>query len=108
MATKDKAAGAAPVLHKLREVYAFMTENNLETVEIDEPGLKLRLVRRAPPAPAQIPVPVFAMGTGAPQEGGRAPLTQGPAPEPGMPAGAVALKSGMMGIFYRADRKSVV
>ncbi|MCX5794416.1 MAG: acetyl-CoA carboxylase [Elusimicrobia bacterium] len=90
------------VLPKLKEVYGFMTENNLETVEVEEPGLKLRLVRRAAVAPAQVPVPVFVGGTGA------APASAAPAApvEAGMPAGCSAVKSSMMGIFYRAPTPS--
>ena len=111
MAAKEPAAAKPPrdaedqVLPKLKEVYGFMTDNNLDTVEIEEPGLKLRLVRRTAPAPAQVPVPVFVGGGAAPAAaaGGAAAAA---AAEAAMPAGAAAVKSSMMGIFYRAPSPS--
>jgi acetyl-CoA carboxylase biotin carboxyl carrier protein len=113
MAAKDSTAKQDPsdgVLPKLKEVYGFMTEHNLETVEVDEPGLKLRLVRRAAPAPAQVPVPIFVGAPGGAAPGGQAFSAPGggggPAAEAAMPAGCVAIKSSMMGIFYRAPTPS--
>ncbi len=110
MAVKDKSAtpggsvasGAdgSPALAKLKEVYGFMREHELDAVEIDEPGLKLRLVRRAAPAPAPVPVPVFTAGAPAPQS--MAAIEAAPA----LPPGAVAVKASMMGIFYRAATPS--
>ncbi|HAM34939.1 MAG TPA: acetyl-CoA carboxylase, biotin carboxyl carrier protein [Elusimicrobia bacterium] len=88
---------------RLKEVYGFMTENNLDTVEIDEPGFKLRLVRRKAPAHIAVPVAVAAGAVAAAQTAAIQPAAQ---PEPGMPAGAVAVKSSMMGIFYRASSPS--
>ncbi|MDD5629326.1 MAG: acetyl-CoA carboxylase, biotin carboxyl carrier protein [Elusimicrobia bacterium] len=94
------------VLPKLKEVYGFMTEHQLDTVEVEEPGLKLRLVRRAAPAPAQVPVPVFAAGMGLPPPAGSpSPSPQGVGAE-AMPANCIAVKSSMMGIFYRAPTPS--
>ncbi|MFA6003126.1 MAG: acetyl-CoA carboxylase [Elusimicrobiota bacterium] len=75
-----------------------MTENRLDTIEIEEPALKMRLVRRRDPA--QIPVPVF---TGGPAPAAR-PANQ-PA-EAAMPSGVTAVRSSMMGIFYRAPTPS--
>ncbi len=95
------------VLPKLKEVYGFMTEHNLETIEVEEPGLKLRLVRRAAPAPAQVPVPIFVGGAAqlqAPSGEGRATSASGG--DGPMPVGCVAVKSSMMGIFYRAPTPS--
>ena len=110
MAAKDSTAKQDPsdgVLPKLKEVYGFMTQHDLETVEVDEPGLKLRLVRRSAPAPAPVPVPVFTAGLGLPSPaGGLSPLPQGIGAEPAMPQGCVAIKSSMMGIFYRAPTPS--
>lgn len=92
---------AAAGLSRLKALYGFMTENGLDTVEIDEPGLKMRLVRRAAAAP--VPVPVFAPG--ALPAG--APAGAVPAAEPaGPPDGCAAVKSSMMGIFYRAPSPS--
>ena len=111
MAAKDTAAKRDPsdgVVPRLKEVYGFMTEHNLDTVEVEEPGLKLRLVRRASLPPAQVPVPVFVGGAaasmGSPSlAGGGSPLPQG---AEAIPAGCVAVKSSMMGIFYRAPTPS--
>jgi acetyl-CoA carboxylase biotin carboxyl carrier protein len=94
------------VLPKLKEVYGFMTEHNLDTLEVEEPGLKFRLVRRTAPAPAQVPVPIFVGGAAQPQapsSEGRTANASGEAP---MPQGCVAVKSSMMGIFYRASSPS--
>lgn len=89
-----------PILTKLQGVYGFMTENRLDTVEVEEPGLKMRLVRRRDPA--QIPVPVFAGG--APAATPAAPAAQ--TAEAAAPAGVAAVRSSMMGIFYRAPTPS--
>ncbi len=107
MAGKDTARKNDPsdgVVPRLKEVYGFMTENNLDTVEVEEPGLKLRLVRRAAVAPAQVPVPVF-VGGAAPAAAGAGAPAAAPA-EAGMPANCSAVKSSMMGIFYRAPTPS--
>jgi len=113
MAAKDAVVKQDPtdgVLPKLKEVYGFMTEHNLETLEVEEPGLKLRLVRRAALAPAQVPVPIFvgaAASMGSPSlAGGSSPLPQGAPAEASMPPGCLAVKSSMMGIFYRAPTPS--
>jgi acetyl-CoA carboxylase biotin carboxyl carrier protein len=110
MAAKDTTSKQDPsngVLPKLKEVYGFMTEHNLETVEVDEPGLKLRLVRRAAPAPAQVPVPVFIGGAAQPAVPSGEGRTAGASGDQGlMPQGCVAIKSSMMGIFYRAPTPS--
>jgi len=109
MAAKETTAKHDPsdgVVPRLKEVYGFMTEHDLDTVEVEEPGLKLRLVRRAALAPAQVPVPIF-VGGAQPQapsgEGRTASASGGDGP---MPVGCVAVKSSMMGIFYRAPTPS--
>lgn len=96
------------VLPQLRELYAFMTEHNLDTVEVSEPELRLRLVRRAALAPAAVPVPVHigaaaAAAPSGPSRGGGPLPAEGDGP---LPQGAAAVKSGMMGIFYRAPSPS--
>lgn len=106
MTKKSAAAPKAPsngVLPKLKEVYEFMTHNNLEAVELDEPGMHLKMVRRRAQAPAPVPVPVMMAGT-APAA---APAAQAPAAAPAsdVPAGT-PIKSTMMGIFYRAASPS--
>jgi acetyl-CoA carboxylase biotin carboxyl carrier protein len=98
-AKRDPSDG---VVSKLKGVYGFMTEHNLDTVEVEEPGLRLRLVRRAAVAPAQVPVPVF-VGGAVPAAAGAAPAA---AAEAGIPANCLPVKSSMMGIFYRAPSPS--
>ncbi|MBI5629599.1 MAG: acetyl-CoA carboxylase, biotin carboxyl carrier protein [Elusimicrobia bacterium] len=98
--------GALP---KLKGLYDFMVEHNLETLELDDPGTHVRLVRRRAASPAPIPVPVpmagiapgpsaGAAGHGGPS--GNALAAMGP------PPGAAAVKASMMGIFYRAASPS--
>jgi len=101
MAPKDSSAAVLP---RLKEVYGFMTENNLDALEIEEPGLKLRMVRRAAPAPAPVPVPVFVGGAPTAQPAGAfGQESRGGEPPP---TGAAAVKSSMMGIFFRAPSPS--
>lgn len=94
------------VLPKLKEVYEFMTQNNLEAVELDEPGMHLKLVRRKAHAPMPMPVPVMTMG-GSPshQPASGSPSPAGVTAAPAAPAG-LTIKASMMGIFYRAASPS--
>jgi acetyl-CoA carboxylase biotin carboxyl carrier protein len=108
-AAAEKRGPDGGVVAKLKEVYGFMTEHGLDTVEVEEPGMKLRLVRRAAVAPAQVPVPVFVGGGQGPAAPGGQPSSSpaGGAPaEAGMPANCTSVKSSMMGIFYRAPSPS--
>jgi|CXWL01.1.fsa_nt_gi acetyl-CoA carboxylase biotin carboxyl carrier protein len=100
---KNGNGSAEGPLKTLKAVYAFMTENGLDAVEIVENGAQVKLVRRKA-ATTHIPVPV-AMG------GGHAPVASAPAaqhaPPPAAPVPAgTAIKSPMMGIFYRAPSPS--
>lgn len=103
MPKSPKAQSPNGVLPKLKAFYDFMLQNNLETMELDEGGLHLRMVRRRSAAPVAVPVPVPALG--APPGGAPAGL---PAPSPSEtpPAGSVMVKASMMGIFYRAPSPS--
>lgn len=108
MAAKQKGSRPDEILPRLKEVYGFMTANDLETVEVEEPGLKLRLVRRKV-APAAVPVPLF-VGGAAPAQSGTADVNAGrgnrAAGEDSLPAGCSAVKASMMGIFYRSPSPS--
>ncbi len=101
-AKPDAKAETNGVLPKLKSVYEFMTQNNLETLELDEAGLHLKMVRRKAVAPMPIPVPVMMTGTGV--------AATASAPSAGAPAavtpGGLTIKSSMMGIFYRAASPS--
>lgn len=93
-ATKNDAGP----LETLKSVYEFMTRNGLDAVEIVEDGAQVKLVRRRP---VQVPVPVPVPAGGGSPAGPAA----APAAAPALPAGQ-AVKSPMMGIFYRAASPS--
>lgn len=104
-----KTAPAEPstngVLPKLKAVYEFMTQHNLEAIELDEAGSHLKMVRRKAIAPMPVPVPVMMTGTApapATHVAGATLSTPSPAPA----SAGTAIKSSMMGIFYRAASPS--
>ncbi|MFI5351174.1 MAG: acetyl-CoA carboxylase biotin carboxyl carrier protein [Elusimicrobiota bacterium] len=111
MAKKTETAprnGAEGPLETLKAVYDFMTKNGLDAVEIAEDGAQIKLVRRkAHQTQVAVPVPVAAGGAvhSAPSALSvhAAPAAQHQAPT--VPAGT-AVKSPMMGIFYRAPTPS--
>jgi acetyl-CoA carboxylase biotin carboxyl carrier protein len=111
MAKKAKAPSKdEAVLPKLKSVYDFMTQNNLDSIELDDAGTHLKMVRRKAVQPMQVPIPVYASAAGAPpaSAGGssRGVASAVHASEPTIPAGAVMIKAPMMGIFYRAASPS--
>jgi len=99
--TPSSSNGDKDVLSKLKGLYEFMTQNNLETIEIDEADLHLRMVRLKAQQPMQVPVPVM-MQAGAAQAAPAASSAPAAAP---VPAGQT-IKAPMMGIFYRAPSPS--
>lgn len=104
--TKSTNGDGEGVLPKLKAIYGFMTENNLETLELDEEGTHVKMVRRRAAGPVQIPVPVPVMTAGAAPAAPAAAHSQAPAQPEAAPANTVAIKSTMMGIFYRAPTPS--
>lgn len=104
--TGTEKNGTSGPLHALKEVYAFMTANGLDAVEVTHEGEHVKLVRRKAPV-AQVPVPVAIPMAGAAVQA--APAMAGapaaPAAAPSLPAGT-PIKSPMMGIFYRASSPS--
>jgi len=101
--------GAEGPLKTLKSVYDFMIQNGLDSVEIVEDGATVKLVRRkANIQQVAVPVPVAAGGAYAPAATApvshAAPAAQHPPAAPA-PAGT-AVKSPMMGIFYRAPSPS--
>ena len=101
--------GAAGPLATLKAVYDFMTQNGLDAVEIAEDGAQIKLVRRkAQPTQVAVAVPVAVGGAvhAAPSAApSHAPHAAVHAPVAPVPAGT-AVKSPMMGIFYRAPTPS--
>ena len=105
--SSSSSNGGNGALTKLQAVYEFMTQHNLDTIELDEEGTHLKMVRRKALPPMQIPVPVAYGGASAPaaSAAGAAPVAAAPAPAAEAPAGQ-PIKSTMMGIFYRAPSPS--
>ena len=110
MAKKPEATkngnGAGDPLKTLKAVYDFMTQNGLDAVEIVEDGATVKLVRRkANIQQVAVPVPVATGGYSAPVAA--APVHAAPSAHQAAPAPAgTAIKSPMMGIFYRAPSPS--
>ena len=109
--TQTPKNGADAPLETLKAVYDFMTQNGLDSVEIAEDGAQIKLVRRkAQVTQVAVPVPV-AVGGAVHAAPSSAPVSAAPshaapaAPAAALPAGQ-AVKSPMMGIFYRAPSPS--
>ena len=109
MAKKTRPAdgnGTEGPLKTLQSVYDFMISNDLDSIEIVEAGATVKLVRRkANLTQVAVPIPVpVAMGGGV---SGPAIASFAAAPAAYAPAPAgTAVKSPMMGIFYRAPSPS--
>ncbi|MDP3542794.1 MAG: acetyl-CoA carboxylase biotin carboxyl carrier protein [Elusimicrobiota bacterium] len=102
--------GAEGPLKTLKSVYDFMIQNGLDSVEIVEDGATVKLVRRkANVQQVAVPVPVATGGIHAPVAPAAAPsgaASQHSAPAPVPTPAGTAVKSPMMGIFYRAPSPS--
>ena len=95
-ATKKPAVKESPILKEVKQLYSFMQDNSLDTIEYDQNGLYLRLVKAKP---AMVPVPVN-VGTAA---------VAGPAAAAAAPAQEQykeVIKSPLMGIFFRGSTPS--
>ncbi|MHB2025788.1 MAG: acetyl-CoA carboxylase biotin carboxyl carrier protein [Elusimicrobiota bacterium] len=88
----------AGALDEIKSLYDFMVKNNLESLELEDSRRRIKLARRKAQAPAPIPVPVPVLSL--------PPAMQQGAQPPALPAGAIPVKAGMMGIFYRASSPS--
>lgn len=87
-AVKDTAA-----LAEVKQIYKFMRENDLGTIDYEDKGTRVRLVRMPP---AQVAVPVAA-GAGAAAEQEQASAK---------PQYSQTIKSPLMGIFFRGSSPS--
>jgi acetyl-CoA carboxylase biotin carboxyl carrier protein len=96
-----KPKGDDSALKTLKSVFEFMTQNGLDSVVITEDSAQIKLVRRKAQV-TQVPVPISAMTTPATSA---SPAIVAAAPAAAIPAGT-AVKSPMMGIFYRAPSPS--
>ena len=99
-ATKKAVAKTAvkesPILKEVKQLYSFMQDNSLDTIEYDQNGLYLRLVKAKP---AVVPVPVN-VGMAAASAGGAA------APVPVQEQYKEVIKSPLRGIFFRGSTPS--
>lgn len=82
-----------PALSEVKQIYKFMQDNNLGTVDYEESGTRIRLVRMPP---AQVAVPVAA-GTSASLEQEETSAR---------PQYSQTIKSPLMGIFFRGSSPS--
>ena len=94
-AVKKTAAKESPILTDVKQLYGFMQDNSLDTIEYNQNGLYLRLVQAKP---AMVPVPVNAGGFSAAQGGTPAVPAQEQYKE--------VIKSPLMGIFFRGSTPS--
>jgi len=85
--TKDTSA-----LAEVKQLYKFMQDNNLGTIDYEQKGIRVKLVRTAP---AQIAVPVAVNGAAS-----------FAADTPSAPQYAQIIKSPLMGIFFRGSSPS--
>ena len=94
-AVKKPAAKESPILKEVKQLYAFMQDNNIDTLEYDQKGLYLRLVKAKP---AIVPVPVNIGATAA--------SAGAPAAAPVQEQYKEVIKSSLMGIFFRGSTPS--
>ncbi len=94
-AAKKPAVKESPILKEVKQLYSFMQDNSIDTIEYDQNGLYLRLVKAKP---AMVPVPVN-VGTAA---------AAGPAAAaaPAQEQYKEVIKSPLMGIFFRGSTPS--
>ena len=93
--TKKAATKESPILKDVKQLYAFMQDNNLDTIEYDQKGLYLRLVKAKP---AMVPVPVNVGGSVS--VGGTSNFA---APQEQYKE---VMKSALTGIFFRGSTPS--
>ncbi len=93
--TTKKAVKESPILKDVKQLYAFMQDNQLDTIEYDQKGLYLRLVKAKP---AMVPVPVNVGGSVSASNGGTFTPAQEQYKE--------VMKSALTGIFFRGSTPS--
>ena len=95
VAAKKPAVKESPILKDVKQLYGFMKDNNLDTIEYDQKGLYLRLVKAKP---AVVPVPVNV--------GGAISASGAHAAVPVQEQYKEVIKSSLMGIFFRGSTPS--
>ncbi|MBI4248346.1 MAG: acetyl-CoA carboxylase biotin carboxyl carrier protein [Elusimicrobia bacterium] len=115
MKTPPRKAGG--VLQELREAYGFMQEQGLQHLEIADNRRLIRLIRRSPASAASAATVRSATSGAVPwapgaPAGGAAPASAPPVPQteavegPAETRSGPAIRSPMMGIFYRSPTPS--
>lgn len=92
-AVAKAAVKESPILKEVKQLYSFMQDNQLDTIEYDQKGLYVRLVKSRP---AVVPVPV-AVGA-ITSSGGNTSVVQEQYKE--------VLNAPLMGIFFRGSTPS--
>ena len=92
---KAVAAKESPILKEVKQLYSFMQDNQLDTIEYDQKGLYVRLVKAKP---AVVPVPVAVGSTARAVSNGGAVALQEQYKE--------VLNAPLMGIFFRGSTPS--
>ena len=93
--TKKATVKESPILKDVKQLYSFMQDNNLDTIEYDQKGLYLRLVKAKP---AMVPVPVNVGGSISTGETSNFTPAQAQYKE--------VMKSSLTGIFFRGSTPS--
>lgn len=94
-AAAKTAVKESPILKDVKQLYSFMQDNSIDTIEYDQNGLYLRLVKAKP---AMVPVPV---NVGAAASAGGAAH-----PAAAQEQYKEVIKSPLMGIFFRGSTPS--
>ncbi len=95
VAAKKTAVNESPILKDVKQLYSFMQDNNIDTIEYDQNGLYLRLVKSKP---AVMPVPVAV--------GAAAGVAATSAAVPAQEQYKETIKAPLMGIFFRGSSPS--
>lgn len=95
VSVKKEAVKESPILKDVKQLYSFMQDNSIDTIEYDKDGLYLRLVKSKP---AVVPVPVnVGGGVAAAGAGVSAPVQE---------QYKEVIKAPLMGIFFRGSSPS--
>ncbi len=86
----------SPILKDVKQLYSFMQDNAIDTIEYDQNGLYLRLVKAKP---AVVPVPVNVGGAVSAASGVQHPAAA-------QEQYKEVIKSPLMGIFFRGSTPS--
>lgn len=92
-AVKEVKTKDTPTLAEVKQLYKFMQDNNLGTIDYEQKGTRVKLVRMAP---AQVAVPV-AVGGG---------MMSAQTDTPAAVQYSQTIKSPLMGIFFRGSSPS--